>query len=244
MKPTLAFFTNSWQKVIRNLKDRGIANTFIHFKRQLSQRIKYHDLDLWGTTGKDFWGNTGQEDENAAPEGGKHGYRYEATKPYIFKEAFKNLEWNFNNSIFIDFGCGKGAGLLYASTYHFKKIIGIEYSQQLCDIADQNMKKFTLRSKRNIDYEVIHMDASEYKIPPESDCFYFFNPFDATILEKVIQNILVSLEINKRKILIIYINALHNEVLKKYSFTEIKNFSVESLDVYLGDYKICIYTNP
>jgi hypothetical protein len=243
MKSSLTFIPFLWQKIKRNLKDRGLVNSFVHFKRQFSRRTKYRGLDLWRTIGKDLWGTTGQEDESRKPEEKKHYYRYEATKPFIFKEAFRNLDWHFNESTFIDFGCGKGAGLLYASDYRFKKLIGVEFSQQLCDIANENMKKFVLRSRHKIDYDIVHKDACEFEIPPESDCFYFFNPFDGTILEKVIRNILRSLETNKRKIIIVYINALHHEILKKYSFNEIKCVSAKSLDVYLGDFKICVYTN-
>jgi len=244
MKSATAFFTVSWQKMIRNIKHRGLSKSFVHLKRQLSLRMKYRYLDLWGNTGQDLFGTNGRDGENATPAVNMHNYRFESTKPFVFKEVFRNLEWNFNESTFIDFGSGKGAGLVYASAYHFKKLIGVEISQQLCDIAGQNMKIFTSRSKHKIDYEVVHTDAGEYQIPPESDCFYFFNPFDATILEQVIKNILASLEKKSRKILIIYINALHNEVMKKYSFKEIKCISADLLDVYLDDYKIYIYTNP
>ena len=57
------------------------------------------------------------------------------------------------------------------------------------------------------------------------------------------QNILKSLETNPRKILIVYINAIHNEVVEKYNFKKIKYLEPEELDFYYhgGAYA---YTNP
>lgn len=223
-------------KIIRNLHDRGISRSFIHLKRQLDRRKKYKDLDLWGIIDAD--------EMDVIDDLKNHGRRYEATKPFIFKEIFKKLDWNFNESTFLDFGCGKGAVLAYATEYHFKKIIGIEYSKGLSEIADLNMKKLSLKSKSSIEYEILNMDASEYKIPPEVDCIYLFNPFDACILEKVVKNILNSLHEYNRKIIIIYTNAIHEEVLIKHSFETLTSVAADLFDVYLEGYKIVVFSNP
>lgn len=221
------------KKIGENFKERGVVLSLIHFKRQILRRIKYRGLDLWNIVDQNML--------DAPPEIKEHGKRYEATKPYIFSEVFKNINWDFSTSTFIDFGCGKGAVLAYASEYGFKNIIGIEHSYQLCIIAERNMKLF-LSKKRNNNIEVIQTDASSYIIPIEADCFYFFNPFDESILDMVIQNILKSLQISSRNILIIYVNSVHNELFLKYSFKEIKRISTELLDNNIS-YMVNIYVN-
>jgi len=162
----------------------------------------------------------------------KHAVKYEASNQIFFKKLFKNIEWHFKDSTFVDFGCGKGAALVYASGFEFKKLIGIEFSKQLSEIASCNLRKHMVKTGRIMDYEIINLDASEYIIPAEADCFYFFNPFDEFLLDRVLQNIIRSLEENQRKILIVYMNALHHVLVEKYGFKKIKYLSPKELDIY------------
>lgn len=145
---------------------------------------------------------------------------------------FNNLDWQYKESTYIDFGCGKGISLVYAYELGFKKVIGVEFSPMLAQTAITNMQKFSLQKGGKIDFEIANIDASQYEIPTNADCFYFYNPFDAFILEKVMNNILLSLETNPRKILIVYINAIHNEVIEKFNFKKIRYLAPEELDFY------------
>ena len=45
--------------------------------------------------------------------------------------------------IFIDVGAGKGRGLLVASEYSFRKVIGIELNAEMAAIARQNVERWT-----------------------------------------------------------------------------------------------------
>jgi predicted RNA methylase len=172
----------------------------------------------------------------------KHSAKYEASNPVFFKKMFENIEWPFKNSTFVDFGCGKGASLVYAAELGFKKIIGIEFSSKLAETTLDNMRKFSSQKGKKVNFEIVNIDAAQYKIPIDADCFYFFNPFDSFILDDVLQNITMSLEIKHRKVLIVYLNAIHNEVIEKHRFKKVKYLSPAELDIYYfgGAY---VYTN-
>jgi len=64
---------------------------------------------------------------------------------YILKKSInrmKNFITNFQDSIFIDIGCGSGRALYYSSTIGFNRIIGIEQSKKLSDLCSLNLKKY------------------------------------------------------------------------------------------------------
>ncbi len=137
----------------------------------------------------------------------------------LLKEIFNHLPPSPRNH-FLDIGCGKGRAVCVAANNNFKKITGIDFSQKLCAAATLN----TIATKRGIPepiFEIIHTDAVSYPIPPDVDCIFLFNPFNAIILEPVIENILKSIALNKRKIHIVYVNPLHKDLFIKKAFTEI-----------------------
>jgi SAM-dependent methyltransferase len=151
-----------------------------------------------------------------------NGYiKYQPISHHSFQRMMKKINWNFKKSTFIDVGCGKGAAILLASQYGFKKYIGVEYSPKLAEECIANIQKFSNRTGRAINYEIICCDATKYLVPPEVNVFFFFHPFNNEILDIVLQNIEQSLKTNVRDILILYFNALHKDVLEKYGYTKL-----------------------
>src|SRR5262249_25004484 len=70
---------------------------------------------------------------------------YEATRWKEFAQMMAAVPIDYGEFIFVDAGCGKGRALMLASFFNFKKIIGIEFSEQLVEIAKQNMAKFSAK---------------------------------------------------------------------------------------------------
>ncbi|MGE5424790.1 MAG: class I SAM-dependent methyltransferase [Syntrophothermus sp.] len=219
-------------KLTRSIRNRGIYGTFLTILNRYIFRFRFRELDLWG--------NVDPPDMEGPDHVKEHAARYEPTNPLYFRKVFDKLDWNYHNSVFVDFGCGKGASMVYASGMNFKKIIGVEFCKNLSGIAHKNLAKHAHRSVRYPDYEVVNSDAAEYDIPAEADCFYFFNPFDAVILDKVMKNIFRSLHNRNRKILIVYLNAIHWEIIEKYPVRLIKSLPPDELDVYFPG-GACVY---
>jgi len=93
---------------------------------------------------------------------------------------------DFSSGNFVDMGSGKGKVLFVARKYDFKKIIGVEYSEGLHNICENNIKKMGMEKR----IFSIHEDGSLYKPNPENIIYYFFNPFTGDLLDTCLKNIL------------------------------------------------------
>lgn len=147
-----------------------------------------------------------------------HYHRYEAT-PYSALHALFE-EYSFHTSdCFVDFGCGKGRFPFYV--HHFLKAsaTGVEMNGQLYQEAMENLSNYLTKAK--ISSAALSFECSlaeEYKISQMENKFYFFNPFSLAIFRKVMNNILLSVERQPRRVDIIlyyptleYLHFLENE---------------------------------
>lgn len=117
---------------------------------------------------------------------------------------------------FIDFGSGKGRVLLLASEYPYKKIIGVEFAEELHQIALKNIRNYRSRSQRCRDVESIHMDAAEYEIPPHTPLvLHFFNPFGPPVMSRVVANLQSSIDEHPRQVFMIYHSPRHTHLLEQ-----------------------------
>ncbi len=212
------------QKIGLSLRGRGIIGSLLLFPRRYFQRYKYRKFD--------FLDQVQVEEMDGSAELRIHATKYEASSEKIFRKLFNNVDWPYQESTIVDMGCGKGLSLVYAARLGFRKQIGVEYSPKLAQTAQTNLKKFSDQNRVKMNFEIVNADAAQFEIPENADCFYFFNPFDAFILNKVMQNITKSLETHPRKILIVYVNALHKYVIEKYAFEKIKYIPIKELDIY------------
>jgi SAM-dependent methyltransferase len=120
---------------------------------------------------------------------------------------------------FLDIGCGKGRALCMAAHHGFNKVTGLDFSKELCNIAEDNLSK-TAKKIPAMKYKLINNDAFYYEIPEDVDCIFLFNPFDEIVTSAVVNNIFYSLEANPRKIRIIYVNPLHKELFLNAGYKE------------------------
>lgn len=115
-----------------------------------------------------------------------HGFRYQACNPESCKWAIGAAGIDTSKFFFVDMGCGKGRPLIIASRFEFPQLIGVDYSQSLCRSAARNLKICAVPESR---FSILNIDAVEFQFPDQNLFVYFFNPFDAEILSKVLQNL-------------------------------------------------------
>src|ERR1041385_788566 len=130
----------------------------------------------------------------------------------------------FSSSTLVDFGCGKGRVLLVASEFDFKKVVGVEFSPDICRDAEANIRSYIDRTKKPFDFQVVNADAARFEIPPEADVFYFF-AFDGHVLDQVARNIVLSRQRFPRAIWAIYVKATHGEVFGARGFRAVRELS-------------------
>jgi 16S rRNA G966 N2-methylase RsmD len=116
---------------------------------------------------------------------------------------------------------GEGRVLLTAATYGFERMIGVEFSRTLCQIAEKNVTIFQKRTQAKGHFEIIHSDAIHFSIPAEATVFFFFNPFGESIMNQVLDNISGSLRAHPRRSLIVYLNPTLQQVFERVGITKV-----------------------
>ncbi len=153
-------------------------------------------------------GSLGIESVNA-----RYAVRYEPSDADIFKNLLGRIDADLSSFSFVDFGCGKGRALLLASNHPFRKIVGIEFSRELADIAKRNISLYHGAEQSCRSITVVTCDATEYEVPDEALVCYFYNPFGAEVLRKVVGNLIDSLQRCEREIFLVYLNPRHRSVI-------------------------------
>ncbi len=120
---------------------------------------------------------------------------------------FSTIEVRAGHDVFVDYGSGLGRVPLFAAMRPFKRVIGVELSKELHEQARRNAKaalpKLVCR-----DVEVVRADAREYPIPADATIFYFFMPFDESILAVVLDKIKASVDTHPREVSIVYVKPI------------------------------------
>jgi len=139
-------------------------------------------------------------------KGNKYQYnRYEATPYKALNKLFKNYKFNKNDRV-VDFGCGRGRVAFYIHNRFQLPVTGIEANDKTYEEALENKANYRVKAKHIIAPINFHYGLAEhYKIDKTENCFYFFNPFSVHIFRKVVNNILRSVEKDRRTVdLILY----------------------------------------
>jgi precorrin-6B methylase 2 len=123
-----------------------------------------------------------------------HGVHYAPTRVRYFQAVLRALPIP-RNSVFVDLGAGKGRMLLLAAqSGRFRKVVGVEFSAELCRTAEQNIRRFQRHCGGSVRFEVVHADAADYEVQPDQNVFFMFNPFGPVVMEQVVRRIGRSLE--------------------------------------------------
>ena len=145
--------------------------------------------------------------------------------------VLETLEINDNDSI-LDIGSGKGYALFIFTLFNFKKIGGVEINKIDYDICQENINKLELNNKISI----INSDILEFNNFSDYNYFYFYNPFNEEIFNKIIE---IISKLNNSPI-IIYKNIHEKDIkiLEKNNFNLSKIIKGEERDYYIYIYKI------
>jgi SAM-dependent methyltransferase len=115
--------------------------------------------------------------------------------PYYFLvvslKQLKRLLGSFEDSVFIDIGCGTGRALYCSSTFGFNYLIGIEHSKRLEELCTKNLRSYlpphvkmriVNHNIKDVDFpELISSINNEKKI--KSIVFFLFTPFKDVIFD-------------------------------------------------------------
>lgn len=108
----------------------------------------------------------------------------------------------------LDLGCGKGGAMITLRKYRFDRVDGLDISPEMIHIAEENFRRLGMLNVR-----VYCADAESFQDYDEYTYLYMFNPFTCGVVEKVLANILKSLDRRPRTLTIIYCNPVCGDAL-------------------------------
>jgi SAM-dependent methyltransferase len=120
--------------------------------------------------------------------------------PYsAFFRAMKHVPKELLAGTFLDYGAGKGRILVLAARYYnFRRVVGVEMSQELCRQAANNLGRGYAGQA-----EIVCTDAAAYQPPSDTTVIFLFNPFLGETMRMVVQNIRNSLVENPRRLALV-----------------------------------------
>ncbi len=135
-----------------------------------------------------------------------HGTRYEAITPEAFHGVLAHVDLGDGELTFVDLGSGKGRAVLLASLYPFRRIVGVEFSPELDEVARRNVERFSHDARLCEDIELCCEDAAAYELPAEPVLVYIYNSFDWPLMQRVLANLAASGRAHDRRLLLAIVN--------------------------------------
>jgi hypothetical protein len=136
----------------------------------------------------------------------KYGRAYQGVEPGRFFDALGEIPEDLSIYTFVDLGAGKGRAMMMAEELHFSRLIGVEFSARLAEIARRNLTKLKVRNA-----EIVVQDAAEFLFPPEPLVVFTFNSFGPEILKSVLRK----LRSHPGPLYFVYVNALHDATIRE-----------------------------
>ena len=197
----------------------------------VSEFDREHGVDTEG----EFGGWTYLSDLEISSPNWIDGNDYAAIEPLRFQQVLARLDIHFEDYTFVDFGSGKGRALLLASEYPFKRILGLEFSPELHQTAEENLRRYRSETQICRDVQLLNVDFADYALPPEPSVLFFFHPCNTRVLSQVIAGIGRSLLSHPRPLYIAYVAPTpeHERLFASTRFLE-KTFDS-------ADFKFCLY---
>jgi SAM-dependent methyltransferase len=161
---------------------------------QFANRLLDRGLDTSGDAG---------EPEHDHPD----RVRYVPSAWHVLPRALRYIGVS-DHDTFVDFGCGKGRIVHQAAKRPFRRVIGVEISPALAEIARRNLAA-RRHEHRSRSVEIVVADATEFPVPDDLTIAYLFHPFKDETFETVLRGIIDSIDRHPRRVRLIYLDPVH-----------------------------------
>lgn len=142
------------------------------------------------------------DDLDICQEDKQHADKYKPTRARYFRKLMEQVDLP-REGMFIDVGCGKGRILLLAAEHGFERIVGLEISQTLCEIAGRNIDAFTKFNPDSGSMEVVCTNVLDYQMEGNETVFFLYSPFDYPVTGRFLEMIRESIAENPRDLYLI-----------------------------------------
>lgn len=165
---------------------------------------------------------------------------------YVAMRALASAIRDSSKTVFVDIGCGDGRVVRFiAAKKRLKKVVGVEI---LPELATSACFKASLRGFQS-PIEIVRADASIADLS-EGTIYYFYNPFGALTMRKVLSNITLSLAEKTRRVFLVYFHPVHADLFDRCHDLQRARHLQDELNRRLGpspvskaEYKFGVWSN-
>lgn len=114
--------------------------------------------------------------------------------------------------VFADLGSGKGRVVIQAARrYPFKRVIGVELSDELTRVARANRDR--QRRLRCPSVEFVTADLTRWEMAPDLTLAYMYNPLQGATFSAAVQRLLEGVSARRRPLTLLYVNPVEHDRL-------------------------------
>jgi SAM-dependent methyltransferase len=107
------------------------------------------------------------------------------------------------DDVFVDYGSGLGRAVLVAASLPFRRVIGVELSEDMTARAREYVRRNRHRLKAS-EVELVSADALEWEVPTDLTVAYLYCPFTEQVFDGVMQKLFDSVDEHPRPLRIVY----------------------------------------
>lgn len=131
------------------------------------------------------------------------------------------------SEVFADIGSGKGQAVLVAAQLPYRRVIGVELSGRMTEIARANVERTRPRLACK-DIDLVTADALEWEIPDDLTVAYLFCPFLGDTFDAFVERLVESHDANPRPLHVVYAYPFeHNRLVRHDRFAVVDVNSTE-----------------
>jgi SAM-dependent methyltransferase len=200
------------QRILARNRRRGWRQTAFLVPAKIAALISRHS-DRWFdiTRGSDTFRVVELAQLRIVGPNKERGIRCQPTRARPLMRLLRRLPLPTEGT-FVDIGCGLGRVLMIAAEHGFRRVVGVDFSEELCEGARRNIGRLTRVDER---VSIVHADFIDYDIEPDQTVFYCFNPFDAGLVEELIGKLLAAQRDAPRDMWVIYHNPKWRHVFER-----------------------------
>lgn len=139
---------------------------------------------------------------------------YAGSQPSIVRAGIALLP-NHNQYAFVDLGCGKGRALMVASEFSFARLVGVEISPKLAEVARRNAALIAVRDPRRAPIEIQVADATVMRPPAAQVVYFMYNPFGRALTETLVDGLERQLANGLQHAFLVYYNPVYGDVFDR-----------------------------
>lgn len=138
---------------------------------------------------------------------------YAGCQPSCLRNALRSLP-DISQFVFYDLGCGMGRGLVVASEFPFRRVIGVDLSEELCAIAVKNAQKIAQSFPGRAKISVEQGDATTIELPRGQAVVFMYHSFGRATLAPIISRLEQLARIGQ-DIFVIFENPVNGDMIEQ-----------------------------